>query len=155
MSKISCRLIMEKDCVDVLVWRNNPVTRTMSLSSELISETEHKKWFRMMMDSETKIGIIGEVNKSKIGVVFFSVHGCYALISINLNPLFRGKNLAVILLKEAIRTMQQMQAQVKYYTAEIKNSNIPSIKVFVRNGFILEHQKDDFSVYCLVSKFQE
>ena len=155
MSKVSCRLITEKDCVDVLVWRNNPVTRTMSLSNKVILETEHSKWFRMMLESETKIGIIGEVNSSKIGVVFFSVHGCNALVSINLNPLFRGKNLAVILLKEAIRTMQQMQAQVKRYTAEIKNSNFASIKVFVRNGFILEHQRDDFSSYYLASKFQE
>ena len=148
-------MITEKDSVDVLVWRNDLVTRTMSLNDKVISETEHSKWFRMMLDSEVKIGIIGEVNRLKIGVVFFSIQDGDARVSINLNPSFRGKSLAGILLKEAIRTMQQMQSQVKRFTAEIKNSNIASIKVFASNGFTFEHQKNDFSVYCLVSNFQE
>ena len=155
MSKVLCRLITEKDCIDVLVWRNDPVTRAMSMSNKVILEAEHRKWFRMMLDSEAKIGIMGELNRSKIGVVFFSVNGRNALVSVNLNPLYRGKNLAVILLEEAIRTMQKMQAQVQRYTAEIKNSNIASIKVFARNGFILEHQAEDFSVYYLETNFQE
>ena len=147
MINMRCRLITLEDSNDVLAWRNDIASRQMSINSDVISAVEHLNWFKRMLDNDLHIGIVGEINSEKIGVVFMSVNESTSKVSINLNPLHRGKRLGGILLKSLILEVQKLLPKLQQFTAEIKNTNTASIKVFAQNGFNLETKKDGFSVY--------
>ena len=70
MADTSLRIVAPEDCKDILLWRNDPVTRQMSLSSDVINEEEHFKWFSNMLLDEDHCAIIGENKAKKFGVVF-------------------------------------------------------------------------------------
>ena len=56
-----------------------------------------------MLASDVDLGLIGEMDRAKVGVVFFKIENFHALVSINLNPLYRGKKLAATLLRNAMQ----------------------------------------------------
>ena len=145
--EVSCRPITIADSSDVLHWRNDPASRQMSLTGNIILPLEHSRWFGSMLQSNTHIGIIGEKNRSKIGVVFFKIDNAIARVSINLNPLHRGKKLAASLLGSAMNEILIISPKIKHFVAEIKNNNNASIKIFTQNGFALDTVKADFGIY--------
>ena len=63
-------------------------------------------------------------------------------ISININPSFRGKKLAVPIMIEAICYIQKNHLSVKRIVAEIKHFNIASIKTFKKVGFKFQNKLD-------------
>ena len=151
MFEVLCRNITAEDSLEVLNWRNDMASRHMSLNGNIISSTEHSYWFAKMLDSNLQIGIIGEINHAKIGVVFFMIDDNNARVSINLNPLERGKKLATILLRNAMEEVQKLFPQIDHFIAEIKNTNTASIKVFANNGYKLKTQQDGFGIYSVDS----
>ena len=151
MTELRCRLITEEDSNDVLDWRNEFASRQMSINSRVISSAEHSKWFADMLINNAHVAFIGEVDSEKIGVVFMKIEKGSARVSINLAPLHRGKNLAVILLKNAMLEAIKLVLQIDQFIAEIKNTNKASIKVFTKCGFSIETKYDDISIYSLKS----
>ena len=149
MIDISCRLITLEDSIDVLNWRNDIASREMSINAGVISPFEHLNWFEGMLNNRSHIGFIGELNSEKIGVVFMKIHNSSAKVSINLNPLHRGKRLGGILLRSSMFEVQNLFPKIQQFTAEIKNTNIVSIKVFAQNGFKLHAKKNGFSSYSV------
>ena len=120
----------------------------MSLNDNIISKIEHSDWFAKMLASDVDIGLIGEMDRSKVGVVFFKIENFHTLVSINLNPLYRGKKLAGTLLRNAMQDAQKMSPNIDHFVAEIKNTNTASIKVFCQNGFTLNSKKDHSGIYA-------
>ncbi len=57
------------DCDDILQWRNDPVTRSQSFQSKLISDSNHRVWFdQMLIDSKQHAYVgFGDSEKTKIG----------------------------------------------------------------------------------------
>ena len=147
MIELGCRLITIEDSDDVLSWRNDVGSRKMSINTNIISSIEHKNWFTEMLNNSSHLGFVGEINGEKIGVVFMKIHRGNARVSININPLYRGKKLAVSLLRISIKEVQKLLPQIDQFIAEIKNTNTASIKVFVQNGFTLNSKQNGTSVY--------
>ena len=147
MTDLQCRLISSEDSKEVLDWRNDPVTREMSMTTSVISWSDHSDWFSKMLDSSTRIGFIGELGGEKIGVVFMHVNKSTAKVSINLNPAHRGKKLAGRFLRKVMIEVQKLNPKIDQFIAEIKNANTLSAKIFVQNGFVLTVVGDGFSVY--------
>lgn len=147
MIELKCRLITIDDSDDVLSWRNDVESRINSSNTNIISPIEHQNWFSEMFNNRSHLGFIGEINSEKIGVVFMKTHKENARISINLNPLYRGKKLAVSLLRSSMQEVQKLHPQIRQFIAEIKNTNTASIKVFVQNGFTLNSKQNGTSVY--------
>ena len=144
-----CRLIALEDSSDVLTWRNDLASRKMSINSFVILPVEHSTWFADMLENPDHIGIIGEINGEKIGVVFMLISAGTSKVSINLNPLHRGKGFAASLLKSSILEVQKTFPTLQQLTAEIKDTNTASIKIFVQNGFNVHIKKADSSIYRL------
>lgn len=117
-------------------WRNDPVTRAMSKKDHVISLEEHQKWLGNLKDSHF---LFGFVNLVPIGVVRLDD----SLVSINVNPQFRGKKLGEGLLKKACEYATHT-LQLKKLHAEIKKENVASIKIFEKVGFRLQSEKDGF-----------
>ena len=149
MIEMRCRSITIEDSDDVLSWRNDVGSRKMSINTDIISSIEHQNWFSAMLNNSSHLGFVGEISGEKIGVVFMKIHRGNARVSINLNPLYRGKKLAVSLLRISINEVQKLLPQIDQFVAEIKNTNTASIKVFVQNGFTLNSNQSGISVYSV------
>ena len=152
MINLFCRLITLEDSSDVLIWRNNLTSREMSMKSSVISPVEHANWFANMLANEDHIGLIGEINGQKIGVVFMEISASTSKVSINLNPLHRGKGFAASFLRSSIMEVQKLFPTLQQFTAEIKDTNTASMKIFVQNGFNMHIKKAGSSIYRLKLK---
>jgi RimJ/RimL family protein N-acetyltransferase len=143
------RVVNSDDCFDVLNWRNNFVSRQISLQSNEISVEDHEQWFSTMMACSNHLGYIGQIRDEKIGVIFFKRVGQNANISINMNPLKRGKNLARNFLEGAMVEFKKVDINIECFIAEIKHCNVPSIRLFTNSGFMLHRKQSVSDIYAI------
>lgn len=142
--------VTKKDLLDIWLWRNNRTTIYFSKNKKKISLTNHTKWlYKILLNAKIKfyMGYLVKKNKiKKIGVVRFDIKKRkYALVSINLNPLMRGRKLSYILLSAAIKKFLKFK-RVRL-VAEIKKNNFNSIKSFSKNNFNFYDSKDQYNFY--------
>ena len=141
-------------CKMILDWKNDITSRKNSLNSEIIPFENHKKWYNNYLKKNPLQLLICKLNNDCIGMVRFDkIYDKESyLVSINLNPIFRGKKLSTLSLKNAIDFIIK-QHDCKYIYAEIKPTNIGSIKCFEKNNFTLfqntMHSGSDLNMYCL------
>ena len=86
-----------------------------------------------MLSSKNYVGVVGEINSEKMGIVHFKEHDEEALVSINLNPSFRGKKMS------------------SEFLAEIKCDNIKSERIFKNNNFAFYFNHDDVNTFMRVN----
>ena len=129
--------ITKKDSLDIWLWRNDKKTIFFSKNKKKITLEAHNKWFKKNLKNRKikfYLGFIVKMNqKKKVGVVRFNIKSKYALVSINLNPVMRGKSLSYILLAAALKKFLKFK-KIKLIS-EIKKNNLASIKCFTKNGF--------------------
>ena len=149
--RIEIRDAVMKDWKILLDWRNDPVTRANSFSSDIISEDVHKIWLRKALkggqnsDRQTKIRYLFIVQGLKNGVLIpfaqlrFDKEGKQNLveISITLSPEYRGKHLSTLVIKKGLEFfLSNIQKDTKIILARIKPENIYSQKAFLHAGFM-------------------
>jgi len=141
--------VTKKDLLDIWQWRNYKKSIFFSKNKKKVTLEVHNKWFRKNFKNikiKFYIGCILKNNqKKKVGVVRFDIKSKYALISINLNPIMRGKNLSYILLAAAIKKFLKFK-KIKLI-AEIKKNNFASIKCFLKNGFCFVKARNQYNFY--------
>ena len=141
--------IIKKDSLDIWLWRNDNKSIFFSKNKKKITLEAHNKWFRKNLKNKKirfYIGYIVKKNeKKKVGVVRFNIKSKYALVSINLNPVMRGKSLSYILLATGIKKFLKFK-KIKLI-AEIKKNNFASIKCFLKNGFHFLKSKNQYNFY--------
>ena len=136
MTIFSVRPANDEDSKDVWEWRNDPLTRNMSLNSRFVEWDDHRKWFSASINLRNRILLICENDfGEKISIVRFDISQSEALTSINLNPNQRGKGLAKNCLIQSINYFSERNLKIKKLNAEIKEENIPSQKAFLEAGF--------------------
>lgn len=130
------RLVEVQDSSEILRWRNDDVTRAMSLDSELVDAEQHKKWFARLLDDQRRIAFVGTVGGKAIGWVRFDpLKGRNEfLVSISVAPESRSKGMGSQLLGQALRQLRVLCGEPVVY-AKVKDSNVASLKVFERHGF--------------------
>ena len=141
--------ITKKDSLDVWLWRNNKISIFFSKNKKKITLEAHNKWFnKNLTDKRIKLYIgfvIRKNKKKKIGVVRFNIKSKYALVSINLNPIMRGKGLSYVLLAAAIKKFLKFK-KIKLI-AEIKKNNLFSINCFLKNRFYFLKSRNQYNSY--------
>ena len=109
----------------------------------------HNKWFKKNLNNrKTKfyLGFIVKMSqKKKVGVVRFNIKSKYALVSINLNPVMRGKSLSYTLLGAGIKKFLKFK-KIKLI-AEIHKNNFASIKCFLKNRFFFFKTRNRYNFY--------
>lgn len=166
VAQLQIEAVQQDDCRDLWLWRNDPLTRVNSLSTDEVSFEQHCKWFNALMSDNSQFLMLGLLPKQslpeindKIGMVRFDVVSIIehklntqapiqrankAIVSINVNPTFRAKGLSVTLLSNAITSFKKSidmdcslsQRNIKYIEATIKEGNKASIKCFEKAGFV-------------------
>ena len=130
---ILLRKVTNKDSRFILSWRNENQTRLFSRNQNIISQNDHKKWFKNEIKNKKNILIIAYQKNTRVGFIRYNnvEKNCFE-ISINLNPKYRSKGIGSIFLKES-------ESFLKYncvITACVKNNNNISKKLFQKNNYI-------------------
>lgn len=128
------------DALDLLAWRNDPLTRAMSRNSQEVAAASHMAWFERALTNPDLTLLIGEDGGEKVGMVRFD-HGPETEVSININPACRARGYGHALLSQGIAAVG---GEV---FAEIKDENLASRRIFERAGFALVEQRGDRGRY--------
>lgn len=129
------RLATNNDLLDLFRWRNDAQTREMSFSQELLTMAEHEAWFRRSLANEDRVIVIGIEEGRKVGMVRYDRQEQKALVSINLNPDFRGRRLSHRLLS-ASEALIPADWGIDILDAEVRKENIASMKAFENAGYL-------------------
>lgn len=142
-----CRARPE-DSAEIWQWRNDPLTKLMSITGDETSWEVHSNWYRLALTNPNctiYIGYLGDTEK--VGVCRFDVNveKNIAEVSINLNPHYRGKGLSHRLLSAS---MKEFLGQQKIdFLAKIKKNNLASLKCFSTCGFVFEKEDTSYMTY--------
>ena len=135
----------KEDSQTIFNWRNDKLTREMSLIADTVAWEGHKIWFEKTLKSETRLLLMcsdAETNE-KICVVRFDLDKDRALVSINLQPSMRGKGLGKKCLTESISYLKKHTTIVKFLDADIKTVNHASIATYEGAGFFQVGKDED------------
>ena len=136
MKNLLIRFATDNDSKNIFDWRNDPLTRSMSHSTKIVDWKQHAKWLANSLDSKNRVLLICEYDISnKIAVVRFDINESRALISINLNPSYRGKSLGKESLIQSIKFFSRKYPLIKKLFAEVNEENVASKKTFLGVGF--------------------
>lgn len=138
----------ETDSKDIWEWRNDALTKQMSISSDSISWETHNIWFQKSLLNPNCYLYLGFVDGiEKIGMCRFDVASSanIAQVSLNLNPKHRNKRLSSQLLSQALDMF--FEERNVDLVATIKKINTASIKCFTKSGFTFESEDADYNHY--------
>ncbi len=146
--ELTIRLAVSADSRNVWAWRNDPLTRSNSTDQTEVTWDSHIFWFEGLLKDPDRKLYIGITTKSddQIGMVRFdrSEDGGYSEVSINLNPAWRGKGMASLLLYCAIeKYSQEFSGKL---IANIRPNNKPSLSIFQKCGFRVDGRPADILV---------
>ncbi len=146
--QISILRATQEDLKDIWEWRNDELTKEMSITTDSVSWETHRNWYNKALANSCQYLYLGFTNTNdKIGICRFDLDKTtnIAEVSINLNPKLRGKKLSSQLLSLAIAKFHEEQSAC--LVATIKKQNIGSIKCFTKSGFIFEREDDKLKYY--------
>ncbi len=133
------RELRPEDCAEILRWRNDSVTRAMSLQAAVIDDESHKEWFNRLLADDARFPLVGVVNDLSIGWIRFDPWKDRAgyLVSITIAPEVRSKGFGSQLLRLGLDAANTKFGRSTFY-AEIKTTNLSSKRIFAGNGFKLQ-----------------
>lgn len=147
-ARIALRPAVAADKRVVWVWRNDPDTRRMMKNTELIPWETHSEWFDRVLQSPSRILVIGEVQRTAphqsasrretLGMIRFDQQpSCEDAweVSINLQADWRHKGYGSQLLVQSIEWLTRQRPDVRVLFAQIGRANLPSISCFQKAGF--------------------
>ncbi len=119
-------------------WRNDPLVREVSFSSDEITWESHLNWFKRTLENPLRKIFIGlyQKNSEPFGQVRFDSKDNEAEISIVIAPDHRGKGLGLFLINEGVLKISGLNTNLQKIIAYIKPTNIASKNVFKKAGFI-------------------
>lgn len=139
------------DAQAVFDWRNDPATRAASLSIAEVDWPTHERWFARALENPRLVMYLAEQSAEPrlVGMCRFDIDEAAdsAEVSINLNPLARGRRLAQPLLDGAIRAFSSEYGAVRELSAQIRAENLASRLIFERAGFVQIASSDGLGVF--------
>jgi L-amino acid N-acyltransferase YncA len=121
------------------LWRNDPVTRAASRTSEPIAWADHTTWLAAVLAGSTRHLFIAEAGGEPVGVVRFDalpVKASEFEISINVRPDARGSGAGRAILSAACADFAAEHGAAQIH-ATVHQSNAASRRLFESCGFVL------------------
>lgn len=134
-SELEVREANIKDSDNMFEWRNHESIRAVSNNKELITWEEHNKWFISVVDSKSKVLLIGYKENVPVGVVRFDKHEEEAEISIYLVPDANHSGQGRNLLLSAEQWIKRKWPDVKCIRANTLGENINSHRLFLGSSY--------------------
>jgi RimJ/RimL family protein N-acetyltransferase len=148
-SRVAARLDTRTVCVrratlddarPLFEWRNHPAVRQMSHDAAPIGWTDHLSWLETVVASVDRVLLIGEHERTPVGVVRFDVSGPQATVSIYRVP-GSAPGLGGPLLEAAERWLQRQRLDVTSLAADVLADNEPSHRLFQAAGYCVESSR--------------
>ena len=137
------RNVRDADCKLVYSLSNDPIVRMNSFNQNQIEYGNHFKWFsKILTDKNTLFFIVfsDETEEEFIGQIRFnrkSEDSLDCVISLSITEAFRGKHIASLFIELGIEELKKKWIGIKSIIAEVKDENIASNKLFIKEGFQL------------------
>lgn len=134
---LKLRRWQESDCRLLHDWRLHPDIRRWCGDSSQISLETHLAWFRRFMADTRRFGFILEEFGRPVAQIRFDpaeMPGCYR-ISLSTAPDCAGRGLGSQILRLGCASAE-MQRAATLFVAETRINNLPSQKIFQRQGFV-------------------
>lgn len=130
-------------------WANDPVVRQMAFHTEPIPWDSHCKWFESKLNSDKSHLTLCYLGNTPVGQVRFDeVNNGEYEIDISIDGSYRGKGLGHEMLTSAIDFVHK-KYHINIFVSEVKVENIPSQKMFIAVGFVLEKEENQVNYYKL------
>ena len=142
MNTITFRLATAADAKLLWLWRNAPLTRQSSLSSEEISWKNHSAWFAKNIHNPKRKIYIANISDEDIGTARSDLleDGSFEL-SWTVAPNARGKGFGGMMLVDFANII------IGKKIAKIKSDNIPSQKMAIKAGFKKQSNADQCEIW--------
>jgi len=129
------------DAPRVLEIRNHPTTRAASLQTDEIPWERHAPWFERtyLTEDAGHSCFVVETEGIVVGYCRYDTQDDgIMLVSIAVDPEFRGQGIGASLLSESLATITEKSRII----AEILKRNDASLNLFIRNGFSIIDEDD-------------
>ena len=139
------REITKSDWKVLLEWRNDKITRQNSFNSELVSINEHKEYINHAITNPNRKLFILEYNEIPVGTIREDKleKGGEFELSYTISPLYRGKRIGQIIM--SLYLIERKGT----FLCEVKEENIPSIKMIEKWGFKIFKTENGVNFYKL------
>ena len=135
MENIKIRKATIDDLDLIFEWANDPDERRNAFNSEPILYENHVKWYQSKMKSDDTYIFILMRDDIPVGQCRLDIEDGDALISYFIDPGYRNKGYGKKLLNLIYDKVKTEIPIIKMFTAEVKEENIPSQKVFLSLGY--------------------
>ena len=138
------REVTKDDWKILLEWRNDKITRVNFFNSKLISQSEHKTYINDAISNPNRTQFIFEFNKIPVGTIREDrLQKNEFELSYTISPMYRGKKIGEIMM-----ALYLLDRKGTFY-CEVKEENIPSIKMIEKLGFIMHKSEKKVNIYRL------
>lgn len=133
--EVRLRPAAESDAAAILEWRNHPDIRRHSRDGSEIRLPEHQAWLRRVLADPARHLLVAEDGAGVLGVLRYDVDGTGARVSIYLVPNRLGSGGGSRLLAAGERWMAARRPGIRELTAEVKDDNQASVRLFSDAGY--------------------
>ena len=139
-SPIRVRPATGDDCRTIWLWRNDPLTRAMSRTPDMVPWETHQTWFSKALADPARTILVGEAAGEAVGMVRLD-RGGETDVSIDIAPSHRGRGFGRALLEAALKGVAER------LVADVKCENAASRSLFERVGFVPDAPKNGLIRY--------
>ena len=138
------REVTKSDWKVLLEWRNDKIPSQNSFNSDLVSVSEHKEYIENTITKPNRTIFILEYNEIPVGTIREDRldKGEFEL-SYTISPMYRGKKIGQIIM--SLYLIERKGS----FLCEVKEENIPSIKMIEKLGFKLFNTEKKVNLYKL------
>jgi UDP-2,4-diacetamido-2,4,6-trideoxy-beta-L-altropyranose hydrolase len=136
--QITLRRATPADSRSIWEWRNDPLVRRHSRSSDAIPWVAHEEWLARTLADSTRALLVASSHGQPVAVVRFDAQGATAEISIYLTPGHHGRGLGPHVLTAAERWLGEHVPEVREIRAYVRSENEASSAAFTQAGYMRE-----------------
>ena len=141
--EITLRLAGMDDALLLLAWRNDPETRSQSISQDEVSQVEHVSWLKRSLESKTRTIFIAETQGQAVGTIRLDELANKEIeLSWTIGREFRGKGYGRMILDAVCR-----QNNHRKLLATIRSQNTASMAMAKNAGFSQKNELDGITYW--------
>jgi len=139
------REVKKSDWEVLLEWRNDKITRQNFFNSDLVSVSEHKEYIKNTITNPNRILFIPEYNEIPVGTIREDrLDKDEFELSYAISPMYRGKKIGQIMM--SLYLIERKGT----FLCEVKEENVPSIKMIEKLDFKLFNTENRVNFYKLI-----